>query len=459
MGFIVVLAALLSGLMTSCVNDASLCGEPVDEGEKVYLRFTLLTRNENTSSGKKKIQSRAADLDGDVVGSVIENTINLPDDIKYYLYDADRKFIADISPKSTTLAETADLRVYQVVSEIDKDFFPDNMDSSVTFYILAFANYQGWGVTLRAPSVGQSIEDFLTANAGMVITTLPNNLKLLRGDYWEAYPGGSYFPMAGLQKFTVLGPMLASSSESTPYDLSRYSGKDLNMQRSLAKIEIIDKINVGEVYDPEVDGAYFNSDPEHDDELRNSWLRIDKVELAGIIDRGSVFPSIDQWYNRDETQQVKAPSVPASAEYYLPGIYNAETGGFDGGDSRSKTSFIPDRYATELRDDKCPVFSGYVFEYSRLTEVAAEQLPYIIVTIRGHSTTEEDGTVRVDAESMGAQVRLADYNNGNIVPDSYIQSLLRNHIYRFEISGIGQDISMKWTLCPMDDLSTDIEFN
>ena len=57
---------------------------------------------------------------------------------------------------------------------------------------------------------------------------------------------------------------------------------------------------------------------------------------------------------------------------------------------------------------------------------------------------------------MVYRMRLAEYNDGTATTD--LDMLLRNHIYRFEITGITPEskeekLIIDWTLCDMDDVS------
>lgn len=52
---------------------------------------------------------------------------------------------------------------------------------------------------------------------------------------------------------------------------------------------------------------------------------------------------------------------------------------------------------------------------------------------------------------------MASYVAG--VAQAHTTQLLRNYIYRFEISGVNQDFTLNWTVCPMDEASTSIGFN
>lgn len=462
---------------TSCVNDSQLCPEP-DEvgGDKIYLRFTIFTVSEGGTNDSSS--TRAADIDGEIAGSEYENVINLGKDgngLTYFLFDASQGFVADISPESTTvltkvtIGEDHAYEFYEVVSKLDKDYI-NTTNTISTFYILAAANYSDWfesnSYSLPTPTVGQTISSYITGNSCFVMTKLPYTDQLRhQGDSWSYRPGGSYFPLAGLQRFDVQSAMIEGSTQNSPYDISLAANKDLNLLRTFAKIELIDKINVKDKYDPTVDGSYFGEPGNETDEgIENAHLRIHKLEMLGKMTQGTLFPNVAQWDRNGvfETQQVIYPTIPTTAEYLNAMVYSRDEN--DGswsdnytGNSDCITDGYPDWYATQLREDKCPVFSLYVYEYSRLasqlTGVQTNELPYLRVTLRGSSDT--------DTQSMMLPVSMEGYDSttGEYTSDTYINYLNRNHIYRYEVVAISQDATLVWKLCDMDDLSTDIVFN
>lgn len=430
--------------LPSCVNDMGECPpEEVVKEDGFHLRFTIMTRSD--------AKTRAADIDGDQEGAGYENFLNVKD-IKYLIFDKDCKFITDISTKTVTVAENANYTVYNVVANIDDQYFYDNLNGIVDFYILCLANHSGWGITLPTLERGDGIDELFTD--GLVMTELPETYKLQNAAKAENV-NKQYFPMSGVQHFRVPGSMLMNSAEGAPYDLSVATGKDLNLLRALAKIEIIDKINI-------VEGGVFDEGYDEDVINGNGRFRIDKVEINGYMTQGSLLPAFSQWNRNEvfETQQVKAPTIPTTSEYKLPPVLNADN---SFGSSLNLFNYIidfeKDEYAKTLRADKCPVFSGYVYEYLRTSNQMAgipiTQQPYFRVTTRGYTASSG----QVVAESMVFPVRMANYTNGVATSANNLPQLLRNHIYRFEISGIGQDITVNWTVCDMDNASADIEFN
>lgn len=430
--------AIMLMAMASCVNDSSDCpATPAAMTEGVRLKFSIMTGNDNPVRG--------ADTGGDLTGSGVENYLDISD-IRYLIFDKNRQYLTDITPDTKTVTANDRYSVYNVVAKITDKYFFDNLEGTVDFYIMTLANHSGWGIDMPRPERGDRMESLF--EEGLTMTTLP------RAGGLTADPAHlrQYFPMAGLQHYRVPGSMVATSSEGTPYDLSLATGKDVNMLRALAKIEIIDKINIKE-------GAIFD---DSDNQGQKGWMRIDKVELDGFMDRGNLLPSESRWNTNGvfETQQVSVSSVPKSAKYMTPPALYPDNS-IDNDDSKGYIlNFVADEYARSLRRDNCPVFSGYVFEYSKfapqMDEVDTSRMPYFRVTTRGH-TDRVSGEVL--AESMVLPVRMAKYTNGSASPQDNLDALLRNHIYRFEISGIGQELNVKWTVCDMDRAYAEIEFN
>lgn len=422
------MTVLVVSSLQSCINETMECPpEDVKTDAGFHLRFTILTRTDG--------RTRAADIDGDQEGAGYENYLDV-NDIRYLIFDNNQQFITDITAETSTVVANGSYTVYNVSANIDDPYFYDNLYGTVDFYILALANHSQWGITIPVLNRGDKLETLFTN--GLAMNVIPQTSQLQIGNTEL----GQHFPMSGLQHFRVPGNMLMTSSKDAPYDISLATGKDLNMLRALAKIEIIDKINIA-------DDAVF--DEATDNEGYNGRLRIDKVEINGFMTQGSLLPAFNQW-NRNsvlETQQVISPTIPSSSDYELPPLLNEDNSfGSNTGLSGYILDFLPDEYARSLRTDKCPVFSGYVYEYLKTSDkmdgIPATQQPYFRVTTRGYS----EGNIQV--ESMVLPVRMATYTNGSATSADNLPQLLRNHIYRFEIAGIGSDLKVNWTVCDMD---------
>lgn len=433
-------------ILSGCVNDSDNCHneDPMEDGARFHLQFTIMTRNANNTGAMHRSSTRAADISGDIDGAGYENFIDI-NDIHYLLFDKDQKFLVELDATTNnvnTEATSDDYSVYKVSADIDDEYFLENIHGTVDFYLFALANAKGWGISPPDLKRGDPMSGMFAANM-FVMTTIPNTSNLMNAAF-TTVPATyrQLFPMSGLQHFQVPGSMLASSSEGLAYDLTLATGKTVNLLRALAKIEIVDKINIGE-------GQIFNQ--EIDGDGPDSWCRIEKAEIDGFITQGRLVPNEDEWRRNDtfETQQVNVSSVPPSAGYEAPASFPSK----DWSD-RSCKSFTYDQYATNLRQDKCPVFSCYLFEYSQefqgVKDAGKQHEPYLRITLQGNAEDMESGVI---------PFRLATYTNGSATADSNIAALLRNHIYRYEIMSIGQKIEIVWTVCRMDEAKAEIEFN
>lgn len=420
-------AAFLASLLCSCASGP--LPDAQESGDGIFIRFSILAGN--------RAKSRAADISGDLPGSIPENYINI-DDIRYLIFDDNLKFVLELIPETTTRVSSDDVAVYDVVAHLTDSYFVEKAAGSITFNILVLANYKDWGISIPPLSKGDDIS--LLFNDELVMNVMPETSSLFKA----GQNGEQLFPLSGLQEFIIPAGNLLTSSKESPFNVSVATGKDVNLLRALAKIEVIDKINIFE-------NQVFDEDK--DDKGYNSYLRIADVKLGGRIDKGTLLPAIGIWRRNGvfETQQVDAATVPASASYFPPPAFEEGNYVWSGSEDFCVT-FARDEYASSLREDKCPVFSCYVYEYSQdFAGVSGKPTPYFIVTTRG--SKDEYGNVAAESESL--PMKMADYNDGKA--GNEIKSILRNHIYRFEIAGIGR--KMIWTVCDMDNRHTDIEFN
>lgn len=80
-----------------------------------------------------------------------------------------------------------------------------------------------------------------------------------------------------------------------------------------------------------------------------------------------------------------------------------------------------------------------------------ERYPFIEVTVSNPNSDGKD-------DSPVFKMKLANYNNGQAVDDG-INFLLRNHIYRYEITGVNSEaniIDVGYTVCDWDRHEVDI---
>lgn len=442
-------------LVVSCSpveeNEGELNYTPLDDHDTFKLRFRLCSRIPGSS--------RAADIAGKEHGSAAENIINLKD-IRYYIFDMDGNFILDLTSdidedKSHPISD--DYSLYEVVARIDAskaDYFKRSDTGTVDFYLMVLANFSetsGYeGVKLPVLGPQNKLSDMFTTPTTPVINRLPDTERLMKAASNEA--SRNYIPMAGLQYFSVSRAWFETMFGKYPVDLTEITGKSLNMLRSVAKIEIVDRINMkpGEIFDKETDAEK---------------IRIQSVSINGVMKNFRLLPTENQWKRNFvfETQQVISPSLPESYRYLLPpALDNDEYPSTDNpetGDSYS-LPFVYDAVATQKRDDHCRVYSCYVWEYSRKNDIPLAQLPYLSVTVKNPVVSSDAALQGVEIPTLPTyNVLLKSDMTTSATDPAPLQYILRNHIYRYEISGAGTAMTIKWSVCPMDKASTDITFN
>jgi len=437
---IIAAVAVSAVSLTGCVNEDGPCppDEPgSDDGKEVTLRFTVATRSAAvTDDAPSSAPSRADDCEGDRQGTAAENFINMSD-CRFLLFDADRKLIRPIFPEFTA-EETAEYTLYSVKATIVDPYFEKAVKEAgdggkVKFYIMVIANTR---------SEGLNGQDFAYFPGATTISEMAGQRKTFdlpprRGVdnslvTWNPSTDvavGRFIPMAGLQEFNVAAASLKAATEDAPLDLP----DPIDMLRSMAKIEVIDKIDMPDGYKP--------------DQKR---MKVKNVELAGFNTKGTIMPSVGtggQWpaFCTAQVAGVTLPSQPTAC-YSKPAAYGSADAS-----RNDMLRFFEDESASTTYHEGYPVYSGYVAEYDR-ESVAGYVKPYIVVTL---VDSDEGGGVMLYRE-----LKLDKYIDGSPAGDG-IEALLRNHIYRYEITGVATDVSLtvNYTVCNMDTGEADIEFN
>jgi len=413
--------------LMGCVSEDSPCDTPAGADPTVTLQFTVVTRN---ATGP----SRADDCDADQEGSAAENFINMAD-CQFLLFDDDRRLLRPIFPEVTG-SDNAAYTWYSIKAEITERYFTDkvNAGAPVDFYIMVIANSRSLSGQAFGLAPGTTTIDDIAAQR-RTYSVAPRRDQWNNVNAWQ--PSISYkkgIPMAGLQKFSVPAADLKRSTYDNPVNLSQSlpgginigNQKDINMLRAMSKIEIVDKIDMPDRYDE-----------------NQKRILVEKVELVGYFDRGTIVPSIGVAGSWPEyvSDNVNVPTVPSVNYYTKPGVFEVSAyGHYD------PMMFAFDWNASE-NSDGYPVYSGYVPEYSQ-EAIAGFTEPYIAITL-----SNNDGS---DVYSI-MPLKLAKYTDG--VAGDGIEALLRNHIYRYEITGVNSEInliSVGYTVCDWNRPTVDI---
>ncbi len=433
--------------LTGCVNEDSPCPGDGDEATKVTLQFTVMTHN--PAASREAQQSRATgaeasllsragdDCYDDIQGSPAENYINTSD-CQFLLFDADRKLLRPIFPEITG-KDDVQYTYYTIKASITEPYFDEAVKADfaqIDFYIMVIANSHSTGLDGQYPGFTPGV----TTIDDIAAQKLTFNLPERRGQYnliteWQPNINqNKLIPMAGLQKFTVSATQLKESTYDVPVYLSdeNANGKTIDMLRTMAKIEVIDKIDLPDGYDPNI-----------------KRMKVEKVELVGMYLKGTLMPSIGtdgQWPDYISTQITDA-TLPPNSEYTNPVAYS-ESYAHDN-DSKDIMFFNEGTIDSEKAEERYPIFFGYVTEYSKAA-IGSMVKPYLVITLVDESSPDNtDGK----ETSFFKELKLTSYTDGAPQGDG-INFLLRNHIYRYEINAVSSSeaniIDVGYTLCDWD---------
>lgn len=415
--------------ITSCIDDNSLCGKEPDQEDGITIEFSLQTRIPARLGTRALLDPTGITQE---TGSEAENYLDL-DNLTFLLFDKDMTLLQTLSPYVEADNPVSNrYSKYKVTAFLSNHYFLRATEDELTFSIVVLGNYQSLSPTRFGFAPGQKIRDIFDPNkVGSFAMPISNN----NGYCWiPSITGGAngqtagYIPMSGMQTFTVKTDDLRSSSPGNPLVLSTdENGKDINMMRSLAKIEIVDKIGFANNVQP--------------DKNNRSW--IEKVELVGHTTRGSIFPTLDQWNLTDnpfETQYVQAVSSPSDNAYVGAQPINGLT-------TENENAIVNFFEESVLRIDGCPVFSCYLTEYSP-NERGSVYPMWMRVTVHGPGNAGSSSTLyRLDP---------APYVDN--VPQDLL-SILRNNIYRYEITGIGTELNLNFVVDDWDSKETNWEYS
>ncbi|MDE5793347.1 MAG: lactonase family protein [Muribaculaceae bacterium] len=429
--------AILAAMLTGCINDDSMC-PPDKEGDDdgVTIEFKVITRD-LAGHGTRALVIPSNTLEG----TMAENYLDL-DNTTFLLFDESKTlikvFVPYVDPVENTHYAKYSVRAFMSPQEFhtltgDK--------TNVTFSIAVVGNFSRLNPQNAAYHIGQKLEDIFDQST---VATFQMPISNNNSNDWRPsiYPGENgqqvgYIPMAGIQTYTIPVADLAASTVDHPLDLSGNNGEgDINMLRALAKIEIIDRIDA-------IGTGNTTTFPDN-------RMRIEKVELVGHTTRGSFFPNLNQWNstaNPYETQYVTAPSIPTSSNYM--GASPVNEGSLTTNNEAACVNFFADATATDDREDKCGVFSCYLTEYNPTLLSSTDEAMWIRLTCQ---YTGEDGQVY----SEFYRLDVAPYVNGSVGAS---MPILRNNIYRYEITGIRPDLELQLVVNNWTSTTTEWDFD
>lgn len=235
-------------LAVSCVSDDIGCIEDRPgyiEGNDLWMTFALNGEHTMGNQTDSRSEVSRADDNGHIDENAVadENKINFPD-VLLILFDNNKNALKVFDSSEIYYFEPKgdNSQNYEFRIRINKSYFAFAGDGDINISLMMVANLNGMGA-------GSFPSTDLFMKSTSAVASLRNSFEfktsVADGAPW--YPeakAGRYIPMSGLQHYTITRAQLDTpngvpNDVNNPCDLSK---SDLVMQRSIAKIRIIDEI-------------------------------------------------------------------------------------------------------------------------------------------------------------------------------------------------------------------------
>lgn len=275
-------AGLGAGLLLSgCIDSNSECIEDqpgYEEGKDVWLSVNF--RNVD-SEGRSRAVTDPDHPDEEATAA--ENFINVNDITVMFLNSDGRVMkVFDKNEISVVYNDEVNYRDYELKFHINQDYF-EKTGTTSTFSLLVVANHNGTGD-------GQTYNpDDLWMKSVADLSALKTSFGYTGQNGTEAWTpditGKRHIPMAGIHRFTISRAALESATDANNPLVISDGGNEIEMQRAMAKIRVIDALA----------------------ENGNTDNVITAVTLSGMNNRGSYLPLVPS--NDWGTQVVPNTSV------------------------------------------------------------------------------------------------------------------------------------------------------
>ncbi len=292
--------------------------------------------------------------------------------------------------------ETVKIRDFDYADGVTECLVRGTLDDAWTdFQIVVLANWESFGADYSTVLSGVRTLDDLEDRS----RTLPYRLPV---DGWRPFSGSNRgIPMTGLQSYTGV-----DWSANTTDGVRRLDGA-VSLLRAVAKIEVVDRINT----------------------LSADRVSIDAVSLYGYNATGCFIPDMKSnplWNN--PVSQVVTPTLPSVSEYLEYG----------------ELTLAKDDDVT-LSDGKSYArYSAYISEFA-ISQVSDKQkCPKLRITVRNPDVAPD-----IASDKVVYTIDVANYVGGSATDP--LASLLRNHIYRYEVNSASANIlELDYTVCPWE---------
>lgn len=381
-------AGLGAGLLLSgCIDSNSECVEDqpgYEEGKNVWLSVNF--RNVD-SEGRSRALTDADHPDEDATAA--ENFIDVNDITVMFLNSDGRvmKVFADGEYSVEVNSNTDGLyNDYVLRFRINQDYF-EKTGATSTFSLLVVANHDGTGDGQRYNPDNLWMKS--VADLSALKTSFGYTGQNGTAAWTPDIAGGRHIPMAGIHRFTVSRAALESATDANNPLVITEGGNEIEMQRAMAKIRVIDALA----------------------ENGNTDNEITAVTLSGMNRRGAYLPLVPS--NEWGTQVVPNTSVchiaHGDASWFNPStVIPSYTIGADG-------------------------WGFYIPEFSwTLAPAAAE--PTLHITVHSASTGLDRTYDYPVSKALGAS------------------DMTRNHIYEFRVTEIaGTEAELTLVVKDWDD--------
>lgn len=389
-------------LFLGCASDSEY-GSQATRAKSVKLHFNLTVPADAEFFSRAPVSPPGHVTEG---GTAAESAIDiLGEDYKIVIFnDADGSFVTqDIEMVSTSRDDTPSASVYTMIGEVSAD----KLEALDGFRVMVLANLKSFGAPYYPNFEGRSA---ILDPANASFNTQANIFKNT-SNFNFVYPnsGGATTPSWSptLEAPKSLVPMfgyseklvLPDASDATPWG-EVIINTEISMLRSIAKIELVDNMS-----NNEINAATLS--------LSNRYGRyIPDITVNADWDK--------------EAKQVSAPSLPANVGQL------------------SKLTFHPEKRV--IAGEQKTVWFAYVPEMDLSVFDADDNRPYFEFNF---------GTV-------DKRTPFDNYDeNGKVDTDNHLQTVLRNHIYRYTVSGSLSNLSVdldvqEWNMVQDEDWHFDI---
>lgn len=290
-------AGLGAGLLLSgCIDSNSECIEDqpgYEEGKDVWLSVNF--RNVD-SEGRSRAVTDPDHPDEDATAA--ENFINVNDITVMFLNSDGRVmkvFAAGEYSVEVISNEDGLYNDYELKFRINQDYF-EKTGATSTFSLLVVANHNGTGD-------GQTYNpDNLWMKSVADLSALKTSFGYTGQNGTAAWTpdidGGRHIPMAGIHRFTVSRAALESATDANNPLVITDGGNEIDMQRAMAKIRVIDALA----------------------ENGNTDNVITAVTLTGMNNRGSYLPLVpsNDWGTRTAPNTSVCHIAHGDASWFNP---------------------------------------------------------------------------------------------------------------------------------------------